>query len=117
MLKLHARQRSRVIVAGAAALALTVGPLSTASADLVSGTGTPKSDCYVELDVNGAADKTTKNHVVTCADGDPTCDADGIPNDTCVFTVAVCANQTNVTGCSSTSLSGAPTIKIVPSSG
>ena len=52
MLKLQSRQRSRMIVAGAAALALTVGPLSTASADLVSGTGTPKSDCYVELDAN-----------------------------------------------------------------
>src|SRR5438552_8094058 len=116
MLKVQSRQRSRAIVAGAAALALTLGALSSAGGDLVSGNGTPKSDCYVELDVNGAADKTTGNHIVSCSDGDPTCDADGLPNDTCVFTVAVCANQTNVTGCSSTSLTGAPTIKIIPSS-
>ena len=89
MLKVQSRQRSRAIVAGAAALALTLGPLSTARGDLVSGNGTPKSDCYVELDVHGA---TGSNHI-TCTDGDPTCDADGKCDKACTFRVRICVRR------------------------
>ena len=63
----------------------------------VRGGGPAKSDCYVELDVQNAT--TIKgNKTVTCIDGDP-CDTDGMCDGTCTFKVAVCPNQTGVTGC------------------
>ena len=82
----------------------------------VLGAGPAKSDCYVELEVVGSTTGILNNHIVSCTDGDAGCDTDGIANDACVFTVAVCANQTNVAGCSSTSLTGPPTVKIIPPS-
>jgi len=81
----------------------------------VLGGGPAKSDCYVELGVTGTSGiAVLSSHIVSCRDGDAACDTDGVANGTCVFTVAVCANQTNVTGCSSTSLTGPPTVKVIP---
>ena len=53
------------------------------------------TDCYGEFDVQGAAG----TNVVTCIDGDPTCDMDGLCQGICMFDVAVCLNQTNIPGC------------------
>ena len=64
----------------------------------VLGGGPAKSDCYIELDVQGATD-IKKNKQVTCIDGDP-CDTDGVcGNDSCKFKVALCPNQTGSSSC------------------
>src|SRR5258706_3446039 len=100
MLKQHSRESSSVVtVAGIVALALTLGLVPASFADLVPGGGPARSDCYIELDVTGATKVTKKRKmtIVACPDGDPTCDTDGVANNTCVFTVALCPNQTNVT--------------------
>ncbi|HLY38435.1 MAG TPA: helix-turn-helix domain-containing protein, partial [Candidatus Binatia bacterium] len=61
-----------------------------AGAARVAGGGSPRNDCYAELDVDGA---TVGGHVARCIDGDPACDADGIADGSCTFRVAVCLNQ------------------------
>jgi hypothetical protein len=65
------------------------------SAGLLPGGKNMRSDCYVELDVEGASG-TNK---ATCTDGDPACDTDGQCQGTCTFAVKVCLNQTNVSQC------------------
>ena len=65
------------------------------SAGLLPGGKNSRSDCYIELDVQGASG-TNK---ATCTDGDPTCDTDGKCQGTCTFSVKVCLDQTNVAGC------------------
>src|SRR5881409_3084248 len=88
--------RPSLIVAGILTLALA----APSSAGLVSGGGSPKSDCYSEFDVAGV-DNTSSNvankKVVTCAEGTDACDTDGLPNDVCDFKVAICPNQTDPT--------------------
>jgi hypothetical protein len=54
-----------------------------------------RSDCYIEEDVTGAYG----SRIVICNEGADPCDTDGVPNDVCVFNVALCPNQTNVPGC------------------
>jgi hypothetical protein len=81
----------------------------------VLGGGPNKSDCYVELDVQGATD-ITKNKVVNCIDGDP-CDTDGMCDGTCTFKVALCPNQPGLAGCtppSSVTLSGKSVASLTP---
>ncbi len=63
----------------------------------VAGGGPAKSDCYSVFDVQGAT-SITKNKIVTCMDGDP-CDTDGMCDGTCTFKVALCPNQTGISGC------------------
>src|SRR5262245_49238029 len=36
---------------------------------------------------------------LTCADGDPTCDRDGLQNGTCSIQINGCANVTDIVGC------------------
>jgi len=63
---------------------------------LIPGGGGTVSDCVAELAVVnpfnepplGADDLPSRNQ--SCTDGDPSCDADGVVNDVCVFRVAVC---------------------------
>ncbi len=63
---------------------------------LIPGGGGSKTDCIGEIAVVnpnndpalGSDDLPSKNQ--RCVDGDPTCDADGLVNDQCVFQVAVC---------------------------
>src|SRR5205814_5056018 len=101
------RQFSRSKLAGAAGFAgvLVAG---VALATLVPGGGAKSSDCYIELDVFGVTDPT-KNHI-TCTDGDPTCDTDGKCDGTCTFSMAVCVNETNVSGCTPTTLRRTPVV-------
>jgi hypothetical protein len=66
-------------------------------AGLIPGSGTrqAKSDCLVELNVQGidSPGSVSGGRVVTCTDGDP-CDTDGVcGNSSCTFRVAVCINQ------------------------
>jgi hypothetical protein len=74
---------------GAALLAVAAG----ASATIVGGGGSARTDCLAVLDapVNAPASKPRN---VRCVDGDPACDADGVVNGGCRFPVAVCANST-----------------------
>ncbi len=66
---------------------------STAEAEIFGGLGSRKTDCLLVLDtpVNDPVDKPKR---IRCTDGDPTCDADGTVNGTCVFPTSVCANST-----------------------
>ncbi len=69
----------------AATIALTAGLLSPAHAVLVPG---KKNNCSAVWDTGPAAatvSTTGKPSSLTCTDGDPTCDADGLPNGTCVI--------------------------------
>src|SRR5438105_14873962 len=103
MVNLHStRSRRASFVAAAITLGLLFDPLSASFALLVAGGGPSKSDCYMELDVKDICD-VSKNKIVKCADGDP-CDTDGATNGSCTFEVALCPNQSNVAGCSSTSV-------------
>jgi len=90
------------LAGGAACAGVLVAGVALAT--LIPGGGSKKSDCYVELDVFGA---TGSNHF-TCTDGDPTCDTDGQCQGTCTFSIAVCVNETNVTGCTGTTLKRPP---------
>jgi plastocyanin len=77
-------------------LALTIGSVWAARAGLIPGGGPQRSDCYVELDVQGAVDPSPQvagHRTVRCLDGDA-CDADATcGNDACTFRVAVCIGQ------------------------
>src|SRR5579862_6040638 len=90
----------------AAGIALLLA--TPAAAGLIPGGGGLKSDCYVEFDVQGASG----SNVVTCTDGDPTCDNDAQCDGTCTFRVALCPNQTdpNVPSCTPSSLTAQPVV-------
>src|SRR5262249_56013648 len=59
------------------------------------GGGKAGADCEGGFDVQGASG----SNKVTCTDGEPGCDTDSACQGTCTFRVAVCLNQTNVSGC------------------
>jgi hypothetical protein len=88
-------------LAGASMLALLLGLSTTlASAAVVGGGGSSRIDCLATFD---AAVNTPlrKPRSIRCADGDPSCDLDGVVNGVCNFRVAVCANSSfNPTVCS-----------------
>ena len=95
------RHSIRVLRIGIAAAVVTAGLGSWVFAELVPGSGPnlAKSDCYVELNVEGVSPSDIKSgRVVTCHEGDP-CDTDGKINDVCTFKVAVCIDQTNLPAC------------------
>jgi hypothetical protein len=83
-------------------LAITVFTSSPARAVVVGGGGSSATDCLVVFDAPGAnrpaPPKVPKN--IDCVDGDVTCDADGLRNGECNFTVQVCLNSTAIVGCS-----------------
>src|SRR5262249_53896373 len=83
----------------------TTTPASTSTtttapvlAGLIPGSGTDlaRSDCLVELNVQGVdshGSNVSGGRVVSCVDGDP-CDTDGVCGDNaCTFRVAVCIDQ------------------------
>jgi len=84
---------------GFAALVAVAALGSWVFAGLIPG-GETKSDCLVELDVQGI-DNAQAGRVATCVDGDP-CDTDGVcGNNACTLRVAVCIDQQdpNLTTC------------------
>jgi hypothetical protein len=82
----------RIAVAASMTGAFVVGAAAPASALVVGGGGSGRVDCLMTFD---AAVNTplTKPRNIRCADGDPACDMDGVPNGVCNFQVAVCANS------------------------
>src|SRR5262245_56145378 len=75
------------------ALALAAGLLSQAHADTVPG---KKGNCSAVWDTGTAAatiSATGKPSTLTCVDGDSSCDADGLPNNTCVIDLNACVGQ------------------------
>jgi hypothetical protein len=72
--------------------------LGGVAADLIPGKGSSSSDCLTEWIVKNPQNVPSvdrhgfPNWSQTCTDGDALCDADGEPNGTCVFQVAVCIN-------------------------
>src|SRR5262249_16451607 len=88
----------------AATIALTAGLLSPAHAVLVPG---KKNNCSAVWDTgpaNAPISTTGKPSTLTCTDGDPTCDADGLPDGKCVINLNVCVGEAT-TGCTPGTLS------------
>ncbi len=69
-----------------------------AHATVVGGGGSATKDCLVALDAAVNFPVAKPRHV-RCADGDPTCDDDGVVNGVCDFRIAVCANSTYSSAC------------------
>jgi hypothetical protein len=86
------------------AIALTAGLLSQAHAVSVPG---KKNNCSAVWDTGLATatiSTTAKPSSLTCIDGDPSCDADGLPNGTCVIGLNACVGQAS-DGCTPGTLS------------
>src|SRR2546426_12318832 len=67
--------------------------LATRGFARTSGVGNDAStDCFTEFD-------GVSSNPVVCADGDPSCDADGRDDGQCTFHLALCINQTDLAGC------------------
>src|SRR5262245_27093738 len=92
------RQRVEAPMRIAAALALAVALATGAFATVMPGGGLARSDCYVVLHVDGTRAPTT-SRLLTCEDGDPTCDLHGQCNDQCLFGLSICINQSGQAGC------------------
>ena len=92
------KTRANIGLATVVALAAVAGLGSWVLAGLIPGSGThlAKSDCLVELNVQGVdslGSNVSGGRVVGCVDGDP-CDTDGVcGNNACTFRVAVCIDQ------------------------
>ena len=83
--------RSLAIVAGV--WLATVVPVRGQTLVTIGGGGSSRTDCLLVLEAP-ANDPPSKPKKVTCFDGDPSCDHDGIVNGVCEFQVAACANST-----------------------
>ena len=87
-------------VVGLAVVVLSVVAARAVAGPNVAGGGPPASDCFVEFDLGAAAftthGATTK---VSCTECDPTCDADGKKDGTCVFTFGICPKQSGIASC------------------
>ena len=93
-------QRFRI---GIVVVVAAVGLGSWVFAELVPGSGPnlAKSDCYVELNVEGIGPSDVRSgRVVLCHENEP-CDTDGSINGVCTFKVAVCIDQSNLSACHS----------------
>ena len=90
--------RAKIGLAAVAAVVVAVGVGSLVLAGMIPGSGSrlAKSDCLVELNVQGIdspGSNVSGGRVVSCVDGDP-CDTDGVcGNNACAFRVAVCIDQ------------------------
>jgi len=62
---------------------------------IVPGGGSTTTDCVAEWTVLARPADPPPITSVSCVDGDPACDADGIANDRCVFTVGLCLGGTD----------------------
>jgi hypothetical protein len=69
----------------------TVAPVTL----IVPGGGSTTTDCIAEWTVVARPVEPPPITSVACVDGDPACDADGIANDRCVFTVGLCLGGTD----------------------
>jgi hypothetical protein len=82
-------------------LGITILAASPVSAAIVGGGGSSLTDCMAVFEAPGAnhpaPPKIAKN--VDCVDGDVTCDADGLRNGECSFSIQVCLNSTALASC------------------
>jgi hypothetical protein len=70
----------------------------TTCSTLIPGGGAAKSDCYMLMAVEGM--HSLKNaKTLECADGDPSCDKDGVCNNVCALRVHLCINSPRISGC------------------
>ena len=85
-------RRRRAAAALAALLAAFAVAPAPARAVVVGGGGSPRVDCLAvfEAAANVPARRPTS---IRCTDGDPTCDADGVVNGVCEFSISICANS------------------------
>src|SRR4029079_7258650 len=70
---------------------------TSANAGLIPGGGPTKSDCYLELDVAGIQNGTTRveeDKIVLCTDGEA-CDTGACGDSSCTLSIAACINQTD----------------------
>lgn len=89
-------------------LCLTLCATPSAHANYAGG-GRKKTDCYAEFSVRG--DAAVKRGTLGCTDGDPSCDTDGTCDGKCTFRAAICANQDDLSECTSPGLKSAPKIR------
>src|SRR4029077_15285166 len=80
-----------------AALLIVATP-SLASATLLPGAGSPRTECYVQLDLDSLARPETRQRAF-CVDGDPSCDPDGLCNGSCPFRARLCVNDLGIPQC------------------
>src|SRR4029077_6763655 len=80
-----------------AALLIVATP-SLASATLLPGAGSPRTECYVQLDLDSLARPETRQRAF-CVDGDPSCDHDGLCNGSCTFRAPLCVNDLGIPQC------------------
>jgi hypothetical protein len=71
------------------------------AAAIVAGGGPAATDCAVVFDGVTATRGAT---VVTCHDGDPACDADGVADGACTFGVNLCVLASEPAGCAATAV-------------
>jgi len=92
-------RRSTIKTARACLVSLALGVSGSCFASTVILGGHSQRDCYVLFEL--AADVQVSNTFggVSCIDGDPTCDADGVPDGVCEFSIRVCAHVPGVLGC------------------
>lgn len=62
---------------------------------IVPGGGSSTTDCVAEWTVVARPVDPAPVTGVACTDGDPACDADGVANDHCLFTVGLCLGGTD----------------------
>jgi hypothetical protein len=94
--------------AAAAAIMLSLLFASTGSAR-ISGGGSKKGDCYAEFDGLTQTGKQQGKQRVDCHDGDPSCDSDGVVNNSCTFSPKVCLAQSDQSKCSPPAVSSLST--------
>ena len=79
-------------------IALSLSTAHVASAARVVGRATPSRECFVALNIEG--DGVVSGKTVSCVEGDPTCDHDGVcGNDSCTYDVQLCINVPDLPGC------------------
>jgi parallel beta-helix repeat protein len=66
---------------------------------VIPGGGDKKSDCYVFADVEGMHPVNKDRTTLVCADGDPSCDTDGMCNNVCALKVRLCINSPTLPPC------------------
>lgn len=80
-------------VSSSLAVLALLATVPVARAMLVPGGGSARTDCMLQMSADGVgfpAGKTAKG--VTCSDGDA-CDADGVRNGVCLFSIGFCVNE------------------------
>lgn len=86
----------RMVVPAVAAVLLVLAVRSAATI-LPGGGPLPdgdslRSDCYVYADLDGTL-PADRSKFIRCTDGDPTCDQDGLCNDSCLFRARLCTGS------------------------